>query len=155
MAGRPGWTLSGGEAQRVALAVALAGRASVILLDDPFGAIDSRGGAAVLNEMSVAYGSVEAERVRTQSIAGLYSPRRGRYDLSLPYDTTAAPFVAGFGASRVMGSLAAIVRAGDLSLRDVRADTGEVVAFLIDAHRPRPPLSATARLVDDGRAVAE
>jgi len=114
----------------------------------------TRGGAAVLNEMSVAYGSVEAERVRTQSIAGLYSPRRGRYDLSLPYDTTAAPFVAGFGASRVMGSLAAIVRAGDLSLRDVRADTGEVVAFLIDAHRPRPPLSATARLVDDGRAVA-
>ncbi|MCC6437743.1 MAG: ATP-binding cassette domain-containing protein [Acidimicrobiales bacterium] len=47
VAGRPGWTLSGGEAQRVALAVALAGRASVILLDDPFGAIDSRGGAAV------------------------------------------------------------------------------------------------------------
>ncbi len=46
----------------------------------------SRGGAAVLNEMSVAYGSVEAERVRTQSIVGLYSPRRGRYDLSLPYD---------------------------------------------------------------------
>ena len=38
----------------------------------------TRGGAAVLNEMSVAYGSVEAERVRTQSIVGLYSPRRGR-----------------------------------------------------------------------------
>ena len=114
----------------------------------------TRGGAAVLNEMSVAYGSVEAERVRTQSVAGLYSPRRGRYDLSLPYDTTASPFTAGFGASGVVSNLSAIVRGGDLSLREIRADTGEVVAFLIDAHRPRPPLSATARLVDDGRAVA-
>ena len=115
----------------------------------------TRGGAAVLNEMSVAYGSVEAERVRTQSIVGLYSPRRGRYDLSLPYDTTAFPFTEGFGlvTGSGAGSLATIDRAGNLALRDIRADTGEVVAFLIDAHRPRPPLSATARLVDDGRTV--
>jgi len=114
----------------------------------------TRGGAAVLNEMTVAYGSIDAERVRTQSVVGLYSPRRGRYDLSLPYDTTAVPFAQGFGAIAGGGNLSAIARAGELALRDVRADTGEVVAFLIDAHRPRPPLSATARLVDDGRAVA-
>jgi hypothetical protein len=114
----------------------------------------TRGGAAVLNEMSIAYGSIDAERVRAQSVVGLYSPRRGRYDLSLPYDTTAVPFGAGFGAVAGGGNVAAIARAGDLTLRDVRADTGEVVTFLIDAHRPRPPLSATAQLVDDGRAVA-
>ena len=113
----------------------------------------TRGGAAVLNEMSVAYGSIEAERVRTQSVAGLYSPQRGRYDLSLPYDTTATPFGAGFGAGTSVANLAAIVRAGDLTLSEIRADTGEVAAFLIDAHRPRPPFSATARLVDEGRAV--
>ena len=103
--------------------------------------------------MSVAYGSVAAERVRTQSVVGLYSPRRGRYNLSLPYDTTAVPFGEGFGAVAGGGNIAAIARAGDLALRDVRADTGEVVAFLIDAHQPRPPLSATARLVDEGRVV--
>jgi hypothetical protein len=114
----------------------------------------TRGGATVLNEMSVAYGSIDAERVRTQSIVGLYSPRRGRYDLSLPYDTTAVPFGDGFGGVAGAGNVAAIARAGDLALRDVRADTGEVVTFLIDAHRPRPPLSAEAQLVDDGRAVA-
>ena len=113
----------------------------------------TRGGATVLSEMSVAYGSVAAERVRTQSVVGLYSPRRGRYDLSLAYDTTAVPFGQGFGAVAGGGNIAAIARAGDLALRDVRADTGEVVAFLIDAHQPRPPLSATARLVDDGRGV--
>ena len=119
-----------------------------------FTSFRSRGGAVLQNEMSVAYGSVEAERVRTQSIVGLYSPQRGRYDLSLPYDTTAFPLTGQFGSVGLVSNLAAIVRAGDLTLREVRADTGEVVAFLVDAHRPRPPLSATARLVDDGRAVA-
>jgi molybdate transport system ATP-binding protein len=47
VASRPGWTLSGGEAQRVALAVAFARRSSILLLDDPFRALDSRSGIAV------------------------------------------------------------------------------------------------------------
>ena len=119
-----------------------------------FTSFRTRGDATVLNEMSIAYGAIDAERVRTQSVVGLYSPRRGRYDLSLPYDTTAVPFGGGFGAVAGGGNVAAIARAGDLALREVRADTGEVVTFLIDAHGPRPPLSATARLVDDNRAVA-
>jgi hypothetical protein len=72
----------------------------------------TRGGATVLNEMSVAYGSVAAERVRTQSVVGLYSPRRGRYDLSLAYDTTAVPFGQGF--ARCRRGKPAIARAGDL-----------------------------------------
>lgn len=41
------WTFSGAEAQRIALAKALAPRPSVVLLDEPFGALDKRTGAAV------------------------------------------------------------------------------------------------------------
>lgn len=119
-----------------------------------FTSFGTRGDTAVLNEMSVAYGSIEAGRVRTQTVAGLYSPRRGQYDLALPYDATAYPFAEGFGAILGETNLEAIVRAGDLTLRGVRTDTSQIATFITDAHLPRPPLSGTARLVDDGAAVA-
>lgn len=118
-----------------------------------FTSFGTRGDTAVLNEMSIAYGSVEAERVRTQTIAGLYSPRRGQYDLALPYDATAFPFTQGFGALLGASNLDAIVRAGDLALRGIRTDTSELATFIADAHLPRPPLTGTARLVDGGAAL--
>lgn len=41
------WTFSGAEAQRVSLARALAPRPAVVLLDEPFGAMDKRTGANI------------------------------------------------------------------------------------------------------------
>jgi ABC-type sulfate/molybdate transport systems ATPase subunit len=41
------WTFSGAEAQRVSLARALAPRPAVVLLDEPFGAMDKRTGTNI------------------------------------------------------------------------------------------------------------
>jgi hypothetical protein len=114
----------------------------------------TRGATPTLNVMSVAFGSVEAERLRTQSVVGLYSPRRGQYDVILPYDSTAFPIDQSFSQGVAAGNLDAIVRAADLMLRGVRTDTSEVAAFIVESHRPRPPISATAELAAEDNRVA-
>lgn len=119
-----------------------------------FTSFRTRGGSPMLNAMSIAYGSVEAERLRTQTVIGLYSPQRARYDLSLPYDSVAFPLQEGFGAAPAGGSLEAIARAGGMTLAGVRTDTSEIATFLADAHLPRPAISATAALSAEGDAVA-
>ncbi|HOU41629.1 MAG TPA: hypothetical protein PK829_10220 [Promineifilum sp.] len=117
-----------------------------------FTSFHTRGREAVLHTLTVAQGSIEAEQVRMQSAVGFYSPRRGRFSLTLPYDATAVPFAGGaFGS--VSGNVDAIVRAGDLTLRDIRNDTGQVTAFLVDSHAPRPALTGEVRLAAGGSAL--
>lgn len=106
----------------------------------------ARGNTVTLNEMSVAFGSAEADRLRTQTAIGLFSPRRARHDLALPYDATAYPFSEGFGAIVSQSNFDAVERAGELTLRGVRTDTGEVATFLVESHQPRPTITATAAL---------
>lgn len=114
----------------------------------------TRGNAATLNVMSVAFGSAEAERLRAQTLLGLYSPRRGEYDIALPYDSAAYPFSAGFGMNIGQGNLDAIERAAGVVLRRVRTDTSEVATFVVEAHTPRPAISAEAILSAENDTIA-
>ena len=114
----------------------------------------ARGNGATLNVMSVAYGSAEADRLRTQSLIGLFSPRRATYDLALPYDSSTFPFQQGFGTLVSGGNLAAIERASQVALRGVRTDTSQVATFVTNAHLPRPAITAEATLSADGGEVA-
>jgi hypothetical protein len=113
----------------------------------------TRGNNATLNIMSVAYGSANADTLRTQSVMGLYSPRRGRYDITLPYDSAAFPFQQGFGALVGGSNLDTVERAGEVTLRQVRTDTSEIATFIVDAHLPRPAISASAVLSTTGNEV--
>lgn len=118
-----------------------------------FTSFRTRGNSATLVQMAAAYGSIQSERLSTQTSIGLYSPRRSRYNLALPYDSTAFPLGQGFGSLQGGANLTAIERAGDLTLREVRTDTGEIATFIADAHLLRPAISAEAELADEGRTV--
>ena len=113
----------------------------------------ARGNNATLNVMSVAFGSAEAERLRTQSLIGLFSPRRATYDLTLPYDSSAFPIQQGFGTLIGGGNFDAIERASEVVARGIRTDTSEVATFVANAHLPRPPIDATATLSASGDQV--
>ncbi len=106
----------------------------------------TRGSAALLNEMAVSFGHIDAATVQTQTAAGLYSPRRDTYNLEMPYATTVFPFSTGFGALQSRGNLDTIDRSAVVSVRGVQADTSELNTFLIESFEPQPGMSAEATL---------
>lgn len=106
----------------------------------------TRGNTTTLNIMTLAFGSVDGESLRSQSVLGLYSPRRAIHDVTLAYDSTAFPFETGYGLQSSNRKLDTIERAGRLTLRGVRTDTSQVNTFLVETYQPRPAISATANL---------
>lgn len=108
----------------------------------------TRGNAALLNEMAVSFGHIDAASLRTQTAAGLYSPRRDSYTLELPYTTTVLPLSAGFGPLRSGGNLDAIERSAVVRLRGVQADTSELNTFMVESFEPQPGVTAQATLTE-------
>ncbi len=106
----------------------------------------TQGSAALLNEMAVSFGHIDAATVQTQTAAGLYSPRRDTYNLEMPYETTVFPFSSGFGALQSRGNLDTIDRSAVVSVRGVQADTSELNTFLVESFEPQPGMSAEATL---------
>jgi sulfate transport system ATP-binding protein len=107
--------LSGGQRQRVALARALAPRPEVLLLDEPFGALDAhvrqelrRWLDALHRELGVTSLLVTHDQEEALELAsGVVVMRRGRVEQAASpvdiYNQPATPFVAGFvGASNTV-----------------------------------------------------
>jgi len=107
--------LSGGQRQRVALARALAPRPEVLLLDEPFGALDAhvrqelrRWLDGLHRELGVTSLLVTHDQEEALELAsGVVVMRRGRVEQAAPpadiYNRPATPFVAGFvGASNAV-----------------------------------------------------
>lgn len=108
-----------------------------------------RGNTVVLNEMSIAYGHVDGDQMRVNSLLGVYSPRRATYDVLLPDDVLIRPFDRDYGGMAGSGNLRAISRGSDVLLDNVRVDVSGLETFVADSYRPAPELSgqATLRLV--------
>lgn len=105
-----------------------------------------RSNTALLNGMAVSFGHIDAATIRTQTAAGLYSPRRDTYTLEMPYETTVFPFGTGFGPLQSGGNLETIERSAVVSVRGVQADTSELNTFLVESFEPEPGMSGEAYL---------
>lgn len=105
-----------------------------------------KGNDTIVNQMAVAYGQVDNDEMRVQSLIGLYSPRRSSYDMTLPANTLPRPFEQGFGSMSGSGSLDAIQRGSDVVLTDIRVDVGGTETFVADHYRPAPAISGQASL---------
>lgn len=108
----------------------------------------TRGNVALLNEMAVSYGHIDAASLQTQTVTGLYSPRRDTYTLEMPYTTTVFPFSTGFGPLQSGGNLDTIERSAVVNVRGVQADTSELNTFLVESFEPQPGVTAEARLAE-------
>lgn len=111
-----------------------------------------RGNTVVLNEMSIAYGHVDGEQMRVNSLLGVYSPRRATYDVVLPDDILIRPFDRDYGGMAGSGNLRAISRGSNVVLDDVRVDVSGLETFVADSYRPAPEVTGQAalRLVGGG-----
>ncbi len=150
--------LSGGQRQRVALARALAPRPDVLLLDEPFGALDAhvrqelrRWLDRLHRELGVTSLLVTHDQEEALELAsGVVVMHRGRVEQAASpvdiYNRPATPFVAGFvGASNVLHGT---VREGDLHFGTsvvARADHVEVGPSAQAYVRPHDVLLTPAR----------
>lgn len=94
-----------------------------------------KGNRAIVNEMSIAYGHIDGDYLRVQSLFGLYSPRRSSYEVSFPDHSLARPF----GQDLLSPPVNSMVNSGSggekVTLSDVRVDVGDVETFVADSYQ--------------------
>ena len=112
-----------------------------------------KGNETIVNQLNVVYAQVGGEQARVQTLIGLYSPRRSRYDLVLPADTVARPFDRDFGSIGGSGNLEAVTRGNNVVMSDVLVDVSDVETFVADSYRPAPSLSGQAQMRLTGSTV--
>ncbi|MFJ8870449.1 ABC transporter ATP-binding protein [Streptomyces sp. NPDC102473] len=131
MAGRRTWELSGGQQQRVAIARALAGEPQVLLMDEPFAALDAltrerlqeevrtlaaTSGATVL---FVTHSAEEAVLLGSRVLVMAAGPGRIVAELEIGLERAAETDVAALRGtpefSRLRGELAAVMREAALT----------------------------------------
>ncbi|MFW6070507.1 MAG: DUF7408 domain-containing protein, partial [bacterium] len=109
-----------------------------------------RGGEVIFNQMSVAFGHVEGEQMRANSLLGVYSPRRATYDVSLPESVLVRPFERNYGQLTGSGNQAAISRGSQTTLEDLRVDVSGVETYVASSYQPLPSITGRAVLSLEG-----
>lgn len=112
-----------------------------------------KGNNTIVNQISVSYGQAGAEQLKVQSLVGLYSPRRQRFDLNFPGNALAHPFEQGYGQMSGSGSIDAISRGRQLTMSGVRVDVSGMETFVAESFQPNIPVTVRATLSARGTDV--
>ncbi len=112
-----------------------------------------KGNTTILNQMSVVSGEVGVELGRSQTLIGLYSPRRGRFDLELPISALARPLSRDSGELSGDGRQGVVERNGSLVVREIGVDVSDVATVVADSIAPLPAVTGEAVLMFTGGAA--
>lgn len=112
-----------------------------------------KGNEIIVNQMSIGYGRLGAEKMRVQTLVGLYSPRRATYDLIFPFEALARPFQRDFGRLGGSGNIDAISRSNELTITGVRVDVSDTETFVADSYQPGPAMEGQAILGLNGSNI--
>lgn len=112
-----------------------------------------KGNTTILNQMSIVSGSINEETTRVQTLVGLYSPRRGVYDVVFPAGALARPFERNFGDIGGRGSIDAITQSATFVMSNARVDVSAVETFVAQHYHTGPAVSGQAVLELNGRDI--
>jgi hypothetical protein len=104
-----------------------------------------RGSRAILHRLAVIRVPEDAEVQRVDSLLGVWSPRRARYDVALPEGFLAYPMQPEVGGALAVANRAVLEEGEHATLQDVRVDVGAVQPFVVEGSLEGPP-PATGRL---------
>lgn len=90
-----------------------------------------RGNDTIINQISVVYSQTDAEQADVYSLLGLYSPQRKTYDLVLPQNALARPYMQNQGVpfNTDEANIGAITYGNATTISDVRVDIGDISVF--------------------------
>jgi hypothetical protein len=109
-----------------------------------------KGNDVVVNQMSIAFGPIDGQQLRVQTLLGLYSPGRSTYDLTLPGSVAIRPFDDNFNTLSGGGNIAAIERNGQVKVQDIRVDVGDIQPLVADSYQNSPEINGNAHLRSEG-----
>ncbi len=109
-----------------------------------------KGNDVVVNQISVAFGHIDGQQLRVQTLLGLYSPGRSTYDMTLPGSVVIRPFDDTFNTLSGGGNINAIERDRQVEVRGIRVDVGDIQPLVADSVQPAPEINGNAHLRSEG-----
>lgn len=105
-----------------------------------------RGNDAILNQLSIVSGSLDSPWLARQTLYGLYSPQRLRYDLTFPASELVRPFSTDNGDFWGGGLQDGVVRRDDVTIENILVDVSGVATLVSNGLAETPELFAELRL---------